>query len=234
MSDSMETGGFGKSPAIDRINQRGTAGSRESAVSELERKVFQPAQPKQRAVLDRRKEITAQFQISFKKGEKQEDEAILHGGERRLLTGRDTVHSREPGQDRFTVRTPGRVLPDGGGQAARILPAEGTAGNDSGEWQRCADNSTVIKPENGTGPDAFRSGGDAPADKGDVSKMQNITSLPVRGREYPGRLVPDGNGRYGDRTYQSHGRGKGVDGTADIHISGPRIHEVEKYHTTEP
>ncbi len=224
MSDSMETGGFGKSPAIDRINQRGAAGSRGSAVSELQRRVFRPAP-------DRRKEISDQFQISFKKGGKQEDETILHGGKRRLLTGRDSVYSREPGQDRFTVRTPRRVLPDGGGQAAQVLPVEREAGYDSGEWRRRTDNRTVIQPENRTRPDTSRSGGDAPADKGDVSQIQSVTSLPVQGREYPGGLVPDGNGRYGDRTYQSPRRGKGVDGTADIHVSGPGIHKVEEYHT---
>ena len=57
MSDSMETGGFGQNPAIDKINRINTAASRISAVTELEKKVFQPVQPKQKAVLDKRRQL---------------------------------------------------------------------------------------------------------------------------------------------------------------------------------
>ncbi len=42
MSDSMETGGFGKNPAIEKINQLNAGGNRMDAVSELERKIFSP------------------------------------------------------------------------------------------------------------------------------------------------------------------------------------------------
>ncbi|MDE7478922.1 MAG: hypothetical protein K2M91_13425 [Lachnospiraceae bacterium] len=233
MSDSMETGGFGKNPAIDKINRINTAKSRMSAVTELEKKVFQPVQPKQKAVLDKRKQITQEFHIDFKKGGKQENETVLHGGERRLLTGQYPVHSAESGQDRFTVRTPRRVLPDGRGQAAQLLPAERATGNHSGEWQRRADNSTVIKAESGTRPITFRSGGSMPADKGDVSQIRNIAGISVQGREASGRLVSDGNDRYQYRTYQGTEHSKRVYGTADIHVSNQRIHEVEKHHTAE-
>lgn len=68
MSDSMETGGFGQNPAIDKINRINTAASRISAVTELEKKVFQPVQPKQKAVLDKRRQLSQDFQINFKKG----------------------------------------------------------------------------------------------------------------------------------------------------------------------
>lgn len=70
MSDFMETGGFGKNPAIDKINQINTAKSRISAVAAMEKKIFQPSQPKQKAVLDRRKQIQQEFQIRFQKGRK--------------------------------------------------------------------------------------------------------------------------------------------------------------------
>ena len=40
MSESMETGGFGKSPAIDKINHLNSISSRMNAVSELEKKVL--------------------------------------------------------------------------------------------------------------------------------------------------------------------------------------------------
>lgn len=54
MSDSMETGGFGKNPAIDKINRIDAVKNRMNAVKELEKKVFHPVQPKQKAVLGRR------------------------------------------------------------------------------------------------------------------------------------------------------------------------------------
>ena len=66
MSDSMETGGFGQNPAIDKINRINTAASRISAVTELEKKVFQPVQPKQKAVLDKRRQLSQDFQINFR------------------------------------------------------------------------------------------------------------------------------------------------------------------------
>ena len=233
MSDSMETGGFGQNPAIDKINRINTAASRISAVTELEKKVFQPVQPKQKAVLDKRRQLSQDFQINFKKGGKQENGTVLHGGERRLYTGEHPVHSGESGRSRFTVRAPGRVLPDGRGQTAQILPAERAAGNHPGEWQRRADNSTAVKPESGIRPDTFRSGGSMPADKRDVSQIRNIAGLSVQGRETSDRLVSDGNDRYQSRTYQSPEHGKGASGTADIHVSGQSIREVEEHRTAE-
>lgn len=67
MSDSMETGGFGKNPAIDKINRLNTAISRMNTVSELEKRVFQTTQSRAKAVLDRREQILEEFNISFKK-----------------------------------------------------------------------------------------------------------------------------------------------------------------------
>lgn len=233
MSDSMETGGFGQNPAIDKINRINTAVSRMSAVTELEKKVFQPVQPKQKAVLDKRRQIAQEFHIDFKKGGKQENGAVLHGGERRLYTGEHPVHSAESGWSRFTVRTPGRVLPDGRGQTAQILPAERAAGNHPGEWQRRADNSTAAKPESGIRPDTLRSGGSMPDDKRDVSQVRNIAGISVQGRETSGGLVSDGNDRYRNRTYQGPEHSKRANDTADIHVSGQRIREVEEHDTAE-
>jgi len=233
MSDSMETGGFGKNPAIDKINKIDAVKSRMNAVRELEKKVFQPAQPKQKAVLGRRKQILEEFQISFKKGGKQEHGTILHGGERRLSAGEYPVHAPESGQIRTADRTAGRVLPNGGRPAAQVLSEKGTAGTNSGGQQRRADDSTVIKAQNKIRPDTFHSRGTVPDDKRVVSKIQDIASLPVRGREVSSRLVSDGNDRYGDRTYKSSEHSKGACGIADFHISSQRIHEVEKHHTAE-
>lgn len=220
MSDSMETGGFGKNPAIDKINRIDAVKSRMNAVRELEKKVFQPVQPKQKAVLGRRNQILEEFQISFQKGGKQEHGTILHGAERRLSTGEYTVHPPEFGQARTAAGTAGRVLPNGGRQTAQVLSKERTAGSDSRKQQRRADNSTIIKTGNEIRPDTFRSGGIVSDDRGAVPRIQDITSLSVpRGGE-SGRLVSDGNGGYGDRTYQSDEFGKGGYDTADFHISG--------------
>lgn len=52
-------------------------------------------------------------------------------------------------------------------------------------------------------------------------------------KETSDRLVSDGNDRYQSRTYQSPEHGKGVSGTADIHVSGQSIREVEEHRTAE-
>lgn len=220
MSDSMETGGFGKNPAIDKINKIDAVKSRMNAVRELEKKVFQPVQPKQKAVLGKRNQILEEFQISFQKGGKQEHGTILHGAERRLSTGEYTVHTPEFGQARTAVGTAGRVLPNGGRQTTQVLSKERTAGSDSGKQQRRADNSTIIKTGNEIRPDTFRSGGIVSDDKRAVSRIQDIAGLSVRRGESSDRLVSDGNDGYGDRTYQSDEFGKGGYDTVDFHISG--------------
>ena len=145
MSDSMETGGFGKNPVIDKINRINTAKSRISAVSELEKKIFCPVQPKQKAVLDRRNQIAEKFQISFKKGGKQQHGTILHGGERGMLAGEYPVRAFETGQARTAVRTAGRVLPNAGRQTEQVLSKERAAGTHLGEQLRRADNNAAAK-----------------------------------------------------------------------------------------
>ncbi|MBO5032836.1 MAG: hypothetical protein J6D08_13295 [Lachnospiraceae bacterium] len=87
MSESMETGGFGKNPAIDKINQLDTVNRRMNAVTELEKKMFQTEQSRAKAVLRRRKQLTEEFHISFRKMEKEENGEILYSRERGQYPG---------------------------------------------------------------------------------------------------------------------------------------------------
>ncbi len=220
MSDSMETGGFGKNPVIDKINRINTAKSRINAVSELEKKIFCPVQPKQKAVLDRRKQIAEKFQISFKKGGNQQHGTILHGGERGMLAGEYPVRTAETGQARTAVRTAGRVLPNAGRQTEQVLSKERAAGTHLGEQLRRADNNAAAKTADKTGSDTVRSRGIMSADRGIVPQIQAVSGLPVRRREASGRLVSDGDDGYGERTYQSGEYSEGGNDTADLYISG--------------
>lgn len=221
MSDSMETGGFGKNPVIDKINRINTAKSRIGAVSELEKKIFCPVQPKQKAVLDRRNQIAEKFQINFKKvGGKQQHGTILHGGERGMLAGEYTVRASETGQARTEAGTAGRVLPNAGRQTAQVLSKERTAGTYFGEQLRCADNIAAAKTADKTGSDTVRSRGIMSVDRGTVPQIQAVSGLPVRRREASGRLVSDGDDGYGERTYQSGEYSEGGNDTADLYISG--------------
>lgn len=233
MSDSMETGGFGKNPAIDKINQINTAKSRMSVVTAMEKKVFQPSQPKQRAVLERRKQIQQEFQIRFQKGGKTENETILRGGERRLSAGQHPVHSSEIGTDRTGVGTAGRVFTDGGRKTDQVLPMERETGIHIGKLQRRAGDSTGNRAEDGKRPDAFRSRGSVQHDKGAVSQIQVLSGVSVRGGQPSGRMVSDGAARNRNRTYQSIEYDKGTDDTADVHVSRQGVRKVEEYHTRE-
>lgn len=233
MSDSMETGGFGKNPAIDKINQINIAKSRISAVAAMEKKIFQPSQSKQKAVLDRRKQIQQEFQIRFQKGGKTENETILRGGERRLPAGQHPVRSSEIGSDRTGAGTAGRIFTDGGRKKVQVLPVERETGIHIGKLQRRAGDSTGHRAEDGKRPDAFRSGGSVQHDKGAVSQIQGLSGVSVRGRQPSGRMVSDGNARKRNRTYQSIEYGKGTVDTADIHVSGQGVCKVEEYHTGE-
>ena len=216
MSDSMETGGFGKSPAIDKINRLNSITSRMNAVNELEKKVFQPVQPKQKAVLHKRKEISEKFQISFKKGEKQKYEPILHRGERKLSTEQYPVRFSESGQDRFSIRTAGGVFPDGRRQTAQILSTKGTTGNNFGEQRWHTDNSTVFQTTDKIRSDTAGGRGTMFVNKGDVSKIRDIAGIPIHEREASNRMVFDENIRYPDRTYQSFESNKRECNTIEI------------------
>lgn len=69
MSDSMETGGIGKNPAIDKINQLNAQDNRMNVVSVLESKMFSAMQPRAQAVLRKRSQIMENFHIEFLKKE---------------------------------------------------------------------------------------------------------------------------------------------------------------------
>ncbi|MCI9034855.1 MAG: hypothetical protein HFJ08_12585 [Lachnospiraceae bacterium] len=234
MSESMETGGFGKSPAIDKINHLNSISSRMNAVSELEKKVFEPIQPKQKSVLQKRKEIADKFQISFKKkGEKQKYEPILHRGERKLSTEQYPARFSESGQDRFAIRTAGGVFPDGRRQTAQILPTKGTTGNNLGEQRWHTDNSTVFQTTDKIRSDTAGGRGTVFVNKGDVPKIRDITGIPIHEREASNRMVVDENVRFPDRTYQSFESNKRECNTIDNHIPNKGIYQMEKYHTPE-
>lgn len=67
MSESIKTGGVGKSPAIEKINRLNEVSSRMQAAALMERKAFCEQQEKAAAALLKRQQIIEDFQISFLK-----------------------------------------------------------------------------------------------------------------------------------------------------------------------
>ncbi len=67
MKNTIKTGGVGKSPAIEKINQLNKLSSRIQAAGELERKAFQKEAGRAKEVWEKRKGIVKEFHISFKK-----------------------------------------------------------------------------------------------------------------------------------------------------------------------
>ncbi len=113
MSDPMETGGVGKNPAIDKINNLSAAQNRANAVLELGRRVFEPESIRAKGVLQRRRKLMEDFQINFRKREIQEDGDILYERERRLHTGEHSADSSGNGRNKLANEIPGRILSDG-------------------------------------------------------------------------------------------------------------------------
>lgn len=132
MSDTMETGGVGKNPAIDKINNLNIAENRANAVLELEKRVFQTESFSARAVLRRRRQVMEDFQINFKRGRKGYGD-ILHEREQRLYTGEYFPYGSENGANRIADEISGRILSDGGREKEQILSVEGQAKYCSGE-----------------------------------------------------------------------------------------------------
>lgn len=114
MSDPMETGGVGKSPVIDKLNNLNAAENHANVVLELEKRVFQTESHRARGVLQRRRQWMEDFQISFKRKEEKEDGNILCEGQQRVYTGGHSAHAFEDGRNRSTDGIPGRILSDGG------------------------------------------------------------------------------------------------------------------------
>lgn len=71
MSESIKTGGVGKSPAIEKINRLNEVSSRMQAAAILEKKAFEAQNEKTRQTIARRKQIIEEFSISFKRQDKQ-------------------------------------------------------------------------------------------------------------------------------------------------------------------
>lgn len=71
MSESIKTGGVGKSPAIEKINRLNEVSSRMQAAAILEKKAFEAQSEKTRQTIARRKQIIEEFSISFKRQDKQ-------------------------------------------------------------------------------------------------------------------------------------------------------------------
>lgn len=67
MSNSIKTGGVGKSPAIEKVNRLNELGSRMQAAKALEMKAFERQQESARRELSRRRQIVEEFHISFQK-----------------------------------------------------------------------------------------------------------------------------------------------------------------------
>lgn len=65
MSKHIKTGGVGKSPAIEKMNQLSGISSRVQAASMLEKKAFEAQNEKARQELLKRKEIIEEFHICF-------------------------------------------------------------------------------------------------------------------------------------------------------------------------
>ena len=65
MSNYIKTGGVGKSPAIEKINQLNEISSRIQAAAMLEKRAFDTQSERAGQALARRKQIIEEFHISF-------------------------------------------------------------------------------------------------------------------------------------------------------------------------
>ena len=68
MSNTIQIGGIGKNPAIDKINRLNALTSRIDIAARLEQAVFQPNQDTPPKQVQRRNQIIQDFSISFKSG----------------------------------------------------------------------------------------------------------------------------------------------------------------------
>ena len=68
MSNTIQIGGIGKTPAIDKINRLNALTSRIDIAARLEQAVFQTNQDNPPKQVQRRNQIIQDFSISFKSG----------------------------------------------------------------------------------------------------------------------------------------------------------------------
>ncbi|MBO5055738.1 MAG: hypothetical protein J6C64_05200 [Lachnospiraceae bacterium] len=76
MSESIKTGGVGKSPAIEKINRLNEIAGLMQAASELEKRAFDVQQEKMQRERSRRNQIIKDFHISFKLEENRDEDNI--------------------------------------------------------------------------------------------------------------------------------------------------------------
>lgn len=77
MGKTIQTGGIGKNPAIEKINQLSAISSRMQAVSELEKKAFLAENSRKKLQVERRKQIIDDFHINFRQMEKKDDTEVI-------------------------------------------------------------------------------------------------------------------------------------------------------------
>lgn len=171
MSDSMETGGFGKNPAIEKINQLNAVSDRMDAVSELESKIFSPKQFRAQAVLSRRNQIMEEFHISFRKKEIEDDESVQHTRERGMQSGEYHFSAHETGQAGSVLGISGGLLSDGGRKTVQNLSMGGKTGGYMGKQLWCADNRTDDGTEDEKRGDLQRSAGSAGINRIDIPQV---------------------------------------------------------------
>lgn len=140
MSDSMETGGIGKNPAIDKINQLNAQDNRMNVVSALESKMFSAMQPRAQAVLRKRSLIMENFHIGFPKKEMREDGHILHERKPGVHAGERAYDDVETARAGYADNFSGGVLSHGRGQERQDLSMGRAAERNMGEQLWRADD----------------------------------------------------------------------------------------------
>lgn len=195
MRDSMETGGFGKNPAIDKINRINLVDSKINTVGELERKVFQTGHPRTDNILSRRKQLMEEFHIDFRRKGTKENGNILYQSERRMPAGEYFIRNRGDEGTQPAARTAGRIQPDEGRKRVHVISADGASGYRSGGWQRRTDYGTIHQTEDKGRRDLERGTGFARVDGRDFSQIQHVSGIPVQRGAASGRVVSDGDGR---------------------------------------
>lgn len=218
MGDPMKTGGFGKSPAIDRLDEGSAEAGYMAAACVLEARVFTPVQPRPQAVLHRRRQIMESSRIDFRRKEQAEDGQILHGRERRVQPGGYPDGDPGHGGTGAAAGTAGRFWAYSGRKTGEAVSMGGQASTFMGERRRAADRP-ADRTEDGSWEDLAGRMGSAGDDRGTVPGAGGITSLSGWEGKPAGGLVPDGHGTAGRRTYQSGVRGQGADGVSDFHLS---------------
>lgn len=176
MGDPMKTGGFGKSPAIDRLDEGSAEAGYMAAACVLEARVFTPVQPRPQAVLHRRRQIMESSRIDFGRKEQAEDGQILYGRERRVQPGGCPDGDPGHGGTGAAAGTSGRLWPYGRRETGEAVSMGEPAGTHMGERRRAADRP-ADRTEAGPWGDLAGRMGSAGDDRRTVPGAGGITSL---------------------------------------------------------